>query len=59
MEKQEVIETQDDTVACDGGSISGHPKVYLSIDIDDGYVICPYCSRCYALSNKPEDLEER
>lgn len=31
-------------VACDGGEGSlGHPRVYLQIAADVGWVTCPYC----------------
>ena len=33
-------------VACDGGSISsGHPRVWLSIPRDKGWVECGYCDK--------------
>ncbi|MEJ6403768.1 zinc-finger domain-containing protein [Yoonia sp. 2307UL14-13] len=31
-------------VACDGGEGAlGHPRVWLQIPRDDGFVECPYC----------------
>ena len=31
-------------VACDGGEGAlGHPRVYLQIPAEQGYVECPYC----------------
>ena len=31
-------------VACDGGEGAlGHPRVWLQIDSDQGWVECPYC----------------
>ncbi len=31
-------------VACDGGEGAlGHPRVWLSLSHETGYVICPYC----------------
>ena len=31
-------------VACDGGEAAlGHPRVWLTIPQDMGYVECPYC----------------
>lgn len=33
-------------VACDGGEGAlGHPRVYLSIPRDRGWVECPYCDK--------------
>lgn len=35
-------------VACDGGEGAlGHPRVWLQIPKDVGYVICPYCDKKY------------
>lgn len=35
-------------VACDGGEGAlGHPRVYLTIPREVGYVFCPYCGRKY------------
>jgi uncharacterized Zn-finger protein len=35
-------------VACDGGEGAlGHPRVWLSIPRDTGYVECPYCDAKY------------
>ena len=32
------------SVACDGGEAAlGHPRVWLTIPQDMGYVECPYC----------------
>ena len=31
-------------IACDGGEGAlGHPRVWLQIPPDVGYVVCPYC----------------
>ena len=46
----EVIETENKTVACDGGKGAlGHPRVYLTIKPDSDNVVCPYCSRKFVL----------
>jgi uncharacterized Zn-finger protein len=38
-------------VVCDGGGKAfGHPRVYLHIEQEKGYIVCPYCSRSYVLS---------
>lgn len=35
-------------VCCDGGDGAlGHPRVWLSVDADKGYVECPYCDKLY------------
>ncbi len=35
-------------VACDGGDISGgHPRVWLQIPADTGFVECGYCDAKY------------
>ena len=44
----EVIETDSETVACDGGGALGHPKVWLNTR-GTGAVDCPYCDRRYVL----------
>lgn len=35
-------------VACDGGE-GGHPRVWLSIDDDTGWVECGYCDKRFVL----------
>ncbi|MBC7154435.1 MAG: zinc-finger domain-containing protein [Rhodobacteraceae bacterium] len=32
-------------VACDGGKGLGHPRVWLSVDRDKGFVECGYCDK--------------
>ncbi|PIE08427.1 MAG: zinc-finger domain-containing protein [Rhodobacterales bacterium] len=42
-------------LACDGGEGAlGHPRVWLTIPEDRGWVECPYCDARYILAN-PED----
>ena len=46
----EVIEVTSSRVACDGGGgAAGHPRVWLQIDPDKGFVECGYCDRRYEL----------
>lgn len=49
----EVIRVKTVQVACDGsGEISpalGHPRVYLRIDENVGFVECGYCDRRFVL----------
>lgn len=38
-------------IACDGGGVAlGHPRIWLSIPHDTGWVDCPYCDKRYTLS---------
>ena len=30
-------------IACDGGAAGGHPRVWLQIPDQHGWVECPYC----------------
>lgn len=43
MTNEDIVETQESEVSCDGGPL-GHPKVYLNLG-EDGAVQCPYCGR--------------
>lgn len=57
MNKFEKISVSSLEVTCDGGNGSlGHPKVYLHIEPEKGFIACPYCSRTYVLGamNKKE-----
>ncbi|HUL09492.1 MAG TPA: zinc-finger domain-containing protein [Candidatus Acidoferrum sp.] len=43
------METDKETVSCDGsGDALGHPRVFLAIG-EEGYVDCPYCDRRFVL----------
>lgn len=38
-------------IACDGNdAASGHPRVWLTIPDDTGWVECPYCDTRYVLA---------
>lgn len=42
-------------VCCDGNgsdAATGHPKVYLHINQEEGSTTCPYCSRKFVLREK-------
>jgi len=42
----EVQITDQWRVSCDGGEGAlGHPRVWLSVDRDDGFVECGYCDK--------------
>ncbi|HVH01955.1 MAG TPA: zinc-finger domain-containing protein [Amaricoccus sp.] len=46
----EIIEVTSDRIACDGsGGSGGHPRVWLQIDPDKGWVECGYCDKRYVL----------
>jgi uncharacterized Zn-finger protein len=46
----EVIEVTSTRVACDGGNgPAGHPRVWLQIDPEKGWVECGYCDRRFVL----------
>ena len=46
----EIIEVTSARIACDGsGGAGGHPRVWLQIDPDKGFVECGYCDRRYVL----------
>jgi uncharacterized Zn-finger protein len=55
----EVIRIKSDRAACDGsGEVSpelGHPRIYLRIDPELGYVECGYCDRRFVLEGGPAD----
>lgn len=43
-------------IACDGGEGAlGHPRVWLHIPAEDGFVECPYCDAKYILKDGPAD----
>ena len=45
----ETIEVTSKRVACDGGGVLGHPKVYYDMGEDD-FVECLYCDRRFVLA---------
>ncbi len=45
----EVFEVTTSRVACDGGGSAGHPRVWLQIDPEKGWVECGYCDKRYVL----------
>lgn len=55
----EIIRTKSLRVACDGsGQVDaalGHPRVYLHIDDETGFVDCGYCDRRFVLEGGPSD----
>jgi uncharacterized Zn-finger protein len=61
IEPPETIRVQTVQVACDGsGEISpalGHPRVFLRIEPDTGFVECGYCDRRFVLIGGPADTQ--
>jgi len=55
----EVFKVTSRQVACDGsGEISpalGHPRIFLRIEPDLGFVECGYCDRRFVLEGGPAD----
>ena len=55
----EVFKVTTTRVACDGsGAVSaalGHPRIYLRIDPELGFVECGYCDRRFILEGGPAD----
>ena len=55
----EIVRTRLLRVACDGSgqvdSALGHPRVYLHIDDETGFVDCGYCDRRFVLEGGPAD----
>jgi len=46
----ETIEVTTTRIACDGGGGAlGHPRVWLHVDPETGFVECGYCDRRYVL----------
>lgn len=49
-EPPEVEHVTQTRIACDGGEGAlGHPRVWLSIDEDTGWVECGYCDKRFVL----------
>ena len=48
IQAPETVEVTKDKIACDGG-VSGHPRVWLQIPPDKGWVECPYCDKKFVL----------
>jgi uncharacterized Zn-finger protein len=46
MIEPEEIFVDAPSVACDGGGVLGHPRVWLAIPAT-GRIECPYCSRMF------------
>jgi NADH dehydrogenase (ubiquinone) Fe-S protein 6 len=57
----EIVRTTSTRVACDGsGAVPaalGHPRVFLHIEDELGYVECGYCDRRFVLEGGPADID--
>ena len=57
----EIIRVSHTAVACDGSAevepALGHPRVYLRIEPDTGFVECGYCDRRFILIGGPADTQ--
>jgi uncharacterized Zn-finger protein len=40
--------------ACDGGGAGGHPRVWLTIPEEQGWIECPYCDTKYVFGKEIE-----
>jgi uncharacterized Zn-finger protein len=49
-EPKEIKEVTTSRVACDGGE-GGHPRVWLQIPGEHGWVECPYCDCKFVLKD--------
>jgi len=57
----EVFKVKSARIYCDGsGEVDpalGHPRIYLRIDPDVGFVECGYCDRRFVLEGGPADSQ--
>lgn len=55
----ETIKVKSPSVACDGSgeieSALGHPRVFLRVDPETGFVECGYCDRRFVLEGGAAD----
>src|SRR3546814_10125654 len=57
----ETIRTPKTRIACDGtgdglaDAALGHPRIWLEIDTDEGFVDCGYCDRRFVLIGRSEE----
>ena len=49
IDAPEVEEVTKSRISCDGGAALGHPRVWLQIDPDKGFVECGYCDKKFVL----------
>lgn len=52
MTNKPTTKTKTSKIYCDGGNgVEGHPRVYLNIKPEIGYIVCPYCSKKFELES--------
>ena len=51
MSEPVFVPSAQSQVACDGGGVFGHPKIYLTFGISER-IVCPYCSRQFLREQK-------
>ena len=51
IEPPETEEVTSSRIACDGGAAYGHPRVWLQIDPEKGFVECGYCDKKFVLKD--------
>lgn len=44
-------------IACDGGGALGHPRVWLTIPADTGFVECGYCDKRYVHESVAKNMK--
>ena len=60
----ETIRIPTPRIACDGAGAGvidaalGHPRVYLHVDDETGFVDCGYCDRRFILEGGPADTPQ-
>jgi uncharacterized Zn-finger protein len=63
LQPPEVIRVKTERVACDGsGDVTpelGHPRIYMRIDAEVGFVECGYCDRRFVLEGGPADTKSK
>lgn len=50
MDAPEIKEVSEMRIACDGGE-GGHPRVWLQMPAEHGWVECPYCDCKFVLKD--------
>ena len=63
IQPPEIIRVKTERVACDGsGEVTpelGHPRIYMRIDAEVGFVECGYCDRRFVLEGGPADTKSK
>ncbi len=63
IQPPEIIRIKTERVACDGsGEVTpelGHPRIYMRLDAETGFVECGYCDRRFVLEGGPADTNAK